>query len=43
MTNVLSDWPDESIYTEDNVRDRYTLLGQKKMHKPITKNYNCFY
>ena len=30
------------IYTEDKVRGRYTFLGRKKMHKPITKNYNCF-
>ena len=42
MTNVLSDRPDESIYTEDNIRGRYTFLARKKMHKPITKNYNCF-
>jgi hypothetical protein len=42
MTNVLSDRPDESIYTEDNIRGRYTFLARKKMHKPVTKNYNCF-
>ena len=42
MTNVLSDRPDESIYTEDNTRGRYTFLARKKMYKPIAKNYNCF-
>jgi len=42
MTNVLSDRPDESIYTEDEVRGWYTFLGRKKMCKPITKSYNCF-
>ena len=43
MTNVLSDRPDESIYTEDKIRGRYTFFARKKMYKPITKkNYNCF-
>ena len=42
MTNVLSDRPDESIYTEDKIRGRYTFLARKKMHKPIAKSYNCF-
>jgi len=29
MTNILSDRPDESIYTEDKVRGRNTILGRK--------------
>jgi hypothetical protein len=37
MTNVLSDRPDESIYTEDKIRGRYTFLARKKIYKPITK------
>jgi hypothetical protein len=42
MTNVLSHRHDESIYTEDKIRGRYIFLGQKKMYKPIAKNYHCF-
>jgi hypothetical protein len=42
MTNVLSDRPNENIYTEDKIRGRYTFLARKKMYKPIAKNYNCF-
>jgi hypothetical protein len=35
MTNVLSDRPNENIYTEDKIRGRYTFLARKKMYKPI--------
>ena len=42
MTHELSDRPDESIYTENKIRGRYTFLARKKIYKPITKNYNCF-
>ena len=37
MTNVLSDRPDESIYTEDKIRGRYTFLGQKKCINRLQK------
>ena len=43
MTNVLSDRPDESIYTEDKIRGRYTFFARKKMYKPITKKLQLFY